>query len=499
MFKRVLIANRGEIACRVIRGCRELGCETVAVYSEPDSSALHVRLADEARLLGPAAPAQSYLNQERILAVARETGCDAVHPGYGFLAENAGFARAVLDAGLAWIGPPPEAIKGMGLKIEARETARKAGAPVVPGYEEPNAGDEEFLAAADAMGYPVMVKASAGGGGKGMRSVAGPELLLRSIEAARREAAGAFGDATVYLEKLIVDPRHIEIQVLCDNDGYCVHLGERECSIQRRHQKVVEEAPSTVVNPELRKAMGESAVGIARQVGYRGAGTVEFMVDPAGNYYFLEMNTRLQVEHPVTELCYGVDLVHWQLRIAAGEPLTLRQEDLIPRGHSIEVRVCAEDPAANFLPAVGTVAAYHEPAGPGVRLDTMLYRGWEVGADYDPLLGKLIVWAPDRTAAIGRLAQAIRDYRVLGVTTNLPFLHDVITHDAFAVGATTTGFIAEYFPEWSAPPAGVPDQLAAALALATARGTAPAGGATVAVGDGRQPTAWETLGDWSNV
>ncbi|MBN2081729.1 acetyl-CoA carboxylase biotin carboxylase subunit [bacterium] len=496
MFQKVLIANRGEIACRVIRGCRELGCRTVAVHSEPDAKALHVRLADEAFLLGAAAPAVSYLNQEKLLAVAREAGCDAVHPGYGFLAENAGFAEAVSAAGLSWIGPPPAAIRGMGLKIEARETARQAGAPVVPGFESRDAGDEEFLAAADEMGYPVMVKASAGGGGKGMRTVAEPAKLIGAIEAARRESAGAFGDSTVYLEKLIDRPRHIEIQVLADAHGHCVHLGERECSIQRRHQKVVEETPSTAVSAELRARMGADAVSIAQRVGYVGAGTVEFMLDPAGNYYFLEMNTRLQVEHPVTEYVYGVDLVHWQLQIAAGERLTLRQAELTPRGHSIECRVCAEDAAANFLPQIGRVEVYSEPTGPGVRLDTMLYPGWEVGADYDPLLGKLIVWGADRAAAIRRMAQALCDYRVLGVTTNLPFLHDVITHREFAAGNTTTAFIGENYPEWRAPEAGVPAQLAAALGLATAR---PALAAMVTGGNGELPTPWQSKGAWSNV
>jgi len=497
MFHRILIANRGEIACRVIRGCRELGCETVAVYSEPDEQALHVRLADRARLLGAAAPAESYLSQERILSVAREEGCDALHPGYGFLAENAGFAEAVADAGLTWIGPPPAAIRGMGLKIEARETARAAGAPVVPGFEAADASDEEFLKAAEQIGYPVMVKASAGGGGKGMRTVEEPSKLISAIEAARRESAGAFGDATVYLEKLLIRPRHIEIQILADSHGGCVHLGERECSIQRRHQKVVEETPSTAVSAKLRKAMGADAVAIAKQVGYVGAGTVEFMLDEAGEYYFLEMNTRLQVEHPVTEFVYGVDLVHWQLKVAAGEKLTLKQSQLTPRGHSIECRVCAEDPAAGFLPQVGTVEVYSEPVGPGVRLDTMLYEGWQVGADYDPLLGKLIVWGADRKAAIGRMAQAISDYRVLGVTTNLPFLYDVVTHKAFAKGDTTTAFIGERFPTWEQPPADAAVQVAAALGLALRQPVAAMAG--VATGSGELPTPWQTLGGWSNV
>jgi 3-methylcrotonyl-CoA carboxylase alpha subunit len=498
VLNRVLVANRGEIACRIIRGCHELGCETVTVYSEADAQALHVRLATECRCIGPAAPAESYLNQQRLLDVACECGCDSVHPGYGFLAENADFAQAVLDAGLVWIGPPPAAIRGMGLKIEARELARAAGAPVVPGFEDSSAPDSAYLAAAERMGYPVMVKASAGGGGKGMRTVDIAERLPDALAAARRESAKAFGNDSVYLEKLLVRPRHIEIQLLADAHGHCVHLGERECSIQRRHQKVVEETPSTAVSPQLRAEMGNAAVAIAHQVGYTGAGTVEFMLDEGGLYYFLEMNTRLQVEHPVTEFVYGVDLVHWQLRIAAGEPLTLVQEQLQPHGHSIECRVCAEDAAAGFLPAVGKAELYVEPRGPMVRLDTMLYPGCEVGADYDPLLGKLIVWAPDRPTAITRMARALEDYRILGVTTNLPFLRDVILHPAFAAGATDTGFIGQHIPQWQPPPAQLPVQLAAALAIELGLGTGRVLAARLAQ-PGVHATPWQTLGSWSNV
>jgi acetyl-CoA carboxylase biotin carboxylase subunit len=496
MFSKVLIANRGEIACRVIRACQELGVKTVAVYSDPDAGAKHMRLADEAVRLGGAAPAESYLNQEKIQAAARVTGAEAVHPGYGFLAENAQFAAAVAAAGLVWIGPPPGAIERMGLKVAARETARRAGVPVVPGFESRDASEAEFLAAGAALGYPVLVKASAGGGGKGMRLVSEPGKLAAAVAAAQREAEGAFGDATVYLEKAIVEPRHIEIQLLADTFGHCVHLGERECSIQRRHQKVIEETPSVAVSAARRQEMGACAVAIAQSVGYTGAGTVEFMLDAAGSYYFLEMNTRLQVEHPVTELAYGVDLVQWQLRIAAGEPLTLRQDELIPRGHSIECRICAEDAAAGFLPATGKIELLVEPSGPGVRLDSLLQPGWEVGAEYDPLLGKLIIWGSDREAAIRRMAFALNEMRVLGVVTNIPFLHAAITHPAFAAGVTDTGFIARNFPQWQIPTPELPVQLAAVLALALGR-TAPLQATGLQAAGPASP--WQTLGSWSNV
>jgi acetyl-CoA carboxylase biotin carboxylase subunit len=494
MFAKVLVANRGEIACRVIRACHELGVHAVAVYSSADADAKHVRLADEAVLLGAARPTESYLNQAALLDAARATGAEAVHPGYGFLAENAQFAAAVQAAGLAWIGPPPSAIARMGLKTAARETVRQAGVPVVPGFDGAAASAAELAEAAAALSYPVLVKASAGGGGKGMRLVSEPGKLAAAVAAARREAQAAFGDAAVYLEQAIEQPRHIEIQVLADAHGHCVHLGERECSIQRRHQKIIEEAPSTAVTPALRTELGACAVGIARQVGYTSAGTVEFMLDHAGHYYFLEMNTRLQVEHPVTELVYGVDLVQWQLRIAAGELLTLAQAELTPRGHSIECRICAEDAAAGFLPATGRVDVLAEPAGPGVRFDSLLQPGLDVGADYDPLLGKLIVWAADRAAAIRRMGLALGELRVLGVTTNTAFLREVVAHPAFASGATDTGFLARHFTGWQPPAPDLPAQLAAALALSLDRPTLP-----VQLGTGELPSPWQTLGAWSNV
>ncbi|MCH7472985.1 ATP-grasp domain-containing protein, partial [bacterium] len=463
--------------------------------SDADVNALHVRLAGWARNIGPAPAAESYLDQDKLIAVARETGCDAVHPGYGFLAESVEFSARVVAAGLTWIGPPPEAMRLMGLKTAARKTARDAGVATIPGFDKQGATDSELAKAAGGIGYPVMVKADAGGGGKGMRIVDGPGKLASAIAAARREAGAAFGDDSVYLEKLIERPRHIEIQVLADGMGNIVHLGERECSIQRRHQKLIEETPSTVVDAAMREAMGGRAVNVARKAGYVGAGTVEFMVDGEGNFYFLEMNARLQVEHPVTELAYGVDLVHWQLRIASGEPLTLKQGEIAPRGHSIECRIYAEDAATGFLPAVGRVDVLHEPSGPGVRVDSMLYPGWEVGPHYDPLLAKLIVWGEDRGAAIARMARALEDYRVLGVTTNLPFLHDVITHPAFAAGETSTGFIAVNFPDWSQPVPSLPHKLAAALALAT-QGHARA---LPGMGEAGPPTPWQSLGGWSNA
>ncbi|MCC7478138.1 acetyl-CoA carboxylase biotin carboxylase subunit [bacterium] len=503
---RVLIANRGEIAVRIIRACRELGIASVAVYSEPDARALHVRLADQARLIGPAPPRESYLRADKLLAVAAETGCDAVHPGYGFLSENDAFAQAVNDAGLAWIGPPPPAIRGMGLKVESRATAIAAGVPVVPGFELPSEhglsdseADLRLAEAAMAIGYPVLVKASAGGGGKGMRLVEDPERLDEALAAARREAQAAFGNPTVYLEKYIRNPRHIEIQLLADKHGNIVHLGERECSIQRRYQKIIEEAPSPAVSAELREKMGSGAVALARAVGYEGAGTVEFIVgqDALGqHYYFLEMNTRLQVEHPVTELAYGLDLLHWQLRIAAGEELTLRQEDLKPRGHAIECRLCAEDPAAGFLPQVGRIGVYREPQSPGVRVDTALYEGWEVGADYDPLLAKLIVHGPDRDTAIQRAAQALRDYAVLGLTTNSEYLQAILAHPAFLAGELSTGFITQHMEGWAPAPATELHWAAAAVAAAVPRGTAQQASSAASTA---LHNPWQSLGAWSNV
>jgi 3-methylcrotonyl-CoA carboxylase alpha subunit len=440
-FDHILIANRGEIAVRIIRACRELGIATVAVYSEADRAALHVRLADEAYLLGPAALAASYLHSERILDVARRSGAQAIHPGYGFLSERAHFARACHTAGVTFIGPPPEAIEQMGSKIAAKRLAEQAGVPTAPGY----LGDDQRLARlreeAERVGFPLLIKASAGGGGKGMRTVHELAEFNAALDGAQREARAAFGDDAVFLERLIERPRHVEIQVLADAHGGCVSLFERECSIQRRHQKIIEESPSPALTPELRAAMGAAAVRLALAAGYRNAGTIEFLLDDAGRFFFLEMNTRLQVEHPVTELVAGVDLVQLQIAIAAGVPLPFAQADLTQRGHAIEARIYAEDPAT-FLPSTGRVALFAPSVGPGMRNDAGLESGDEVTVYYDSLLAKLIVSAPDRPAAITRLRCALADYTVLGVTTNLPLLRAIAAHPDFAAAATRTDFLA---------------------------------------------------------
>ncbi|MDQ2997239.1 MAG: acetyl-CoA carboxylase biotin carboxylase subunit [Chloroflexota bacterium] len=440
-FDKILIANRGEIAVRIIRACGELGIATVAVYSAADRAALHVRLADEAYVLGPAAPAESYLHAERILDVARRSGAQAIHPGYGFLSERAHFARACQSAGVTFIGPPPEAIEQMGSKIAAKRLAEQAGVPTVPGY----LGDDQRLAwlreEAARVGFPLLIKASAGGGGKGMRAVQNLAEFDDALEGAQREARAAFGDDAVFLERLIERPRHVEIQVLADAHGGCVSLFERECSIQRRHQKIIEESPSSALSSELRAEMGAAAVRLALAAGYRNAGTIEFLLDQGGRFFFLEMNTRLQVEHPVTELVAGVDLVQLQIAIAAGAPLPFAQSDLTQRGHAIEARVYAEDPTT-FLPSTGRVALFAPAAGPGIRNDAGLESGDEITVYYDPLLAKLIVAAPDRPSAIARLRRALDDYTVLGVTTNLPLLRAIAAHPDFAAAATRTDFLA---------------------------------------------------------
>ncbi|HEY0735655.1 MAG TPA: acetyl-CoA carboxylase biotin carboxylase subunit [Herpetosiphonaceae bacterium] len=439
-FNKILIANRGEIAVRLIRGCQELGIRTVAVYSEADRQALHVRLADEAYLLGPAPAAESYLRADKIAAVATECGAEAVHPGYGFLSERAHFAQACAEAGVVFIGPPVEAIERMGSKIESKRLAIAHDVPVVPGYDGADQSSATLQAEAERIGYPLLIKASAGGGGKGMRSVHESAEFVAALEGAKREAKAAFGDDAVLLEKLILRPRHVEIQVLADAHGNTIYLGERECSIQRRHQKIVEESPSVALTPELRARMGAAAVRVAEAVGYRNAGTVEFMLDEDGQFYFLEMNTRLQVEHPVTELVTGLDLVHLQLAVAAGEPLPLTQSDVSLRGHAIEVRIYAEDPVT-MLPSVGRVALFATPEGPGIRNDAGLETGDEVSVNYDPMLAKLIVSAPTRAAAIRRLGRALDEYAVLGITSNIPLLQAIAEHPAFAEGATTTDFL----------------------------------------------------------
>jgi acetyl-CoA carboxylase, biotin carboxylase subunit len=442
MFRKVLIANRGEIAIRIIRSCRELGIRTVAIYSEADVESLHVRMADEAVLVGPAASAQSYLKIDAIVAAARETNAEAVHPGYGFLAESAEFARAVTTAGLTFIGPTPDAMEIMGSKTSARRAAVEAGVPIVPGTVEPLQSFEDASATAEKFGYPVMLKAAAGGGGKGMRLVNDNNDLRSAFETAQTEAAAAFGDSSLYLEKAIERPRHIEIQIFGDTHGNVVHLGERECSIQRRHQKVIEECPSPINDPDLRRRMGEAAVKIGRAVDYTGAGTVEFLLaDATHDFYFLEMNTRLQVEHPVTELVTRHDLVREQFRVATGEPLSFTQETIDWQGHAIECRIYAEDPANNFFPSPGTIEHLQEPAGPGIRIDSGVTRLSEVSIHYDPMVAKLAVWGRTREEAIERLRRALDEYEVVGITTTLPFFREVVRDEEFVSGHLDTGFI----------------------------------------------------------
>ncbi|HMM78524.1 MAG TPA: acetyl-CoA carboxylase biotin carboxylase subunit [Pyrinomonadaceae bacterium] len=442
MFKKILIANRGEIACRVIRACRELGIRTVAVYSDADKAALHVRMADEAFHIGPSPSSESYLRNDKILAVAKESGADAIHPGYGFLSENADFVREVTAVGIKFIGPPPEAMEGMGGKISARKIAIEAGVPVVPGTTTPLKSYDEARETAASFGYPVMLKASAGGGGKGMRLVSEESELRSALETAQSEAAASFGDDAVYIEKAIVRPRHIEIQVFSDSHGNHVYLGERECSIQRRHQKVIEEAPSPIDSAELRRKMGECAVMVAKAVNYAGAGTVEFLVsDVDRSFYFLEMNTRLQVEHPVTELVTGIDLVREQIFVAAGHKLSFSQEDVVLRGHAIECRVYAEDADAGFLPSPGKITRLRLPQGPGVRDDGGIYEGAEVSIYYDPMISKFAVYGRDRAEAIDRMRRALLEYQVDGIKTTLPFFREVMDDEVFIRGDLDTGFI----------------------------------------------------------
>jgi 3-methylcrotonyl-CoA carboxylase alpha subunit len=464
-FDKILIANRGEIAVRITRACHELGIAAVAVYSEADRAALHVRLADEAYLLGPAPPAASYLHVERILEAARRSGAQAIHPGYGFLSERAHFARACRAAGVTFIGPPPEAIELMGSKIAAKRLAEQAGVPTAPGYMGDDQRPARLREEARRAGFPLLIKASAGGGGKGMRTVRGLAEFDAALEGAQREARAAFGDDAVFLERLIERPRHVEIQALADAHGNCVHLFERECSIQRRHQKILEESPSPALTPELRAEMGAAAVRLALAAGYHNAGTLEFMLGEDGHYYFLEMNTRLQVEHPVTELVAGVDLVQLQIAVAAGARLPFAQADLSQRGHAIEARVYAEDPAT-FLPSTGRVTLFAPADGTGIRNDAGLESGDEVTVHYDPMLAKLIVGAPDRAAAIARLRRALDEYAVLGVTTNLPLLRAIAAHPDFAAGATRTDFLtASGLAEANFAPAALPAEVLIAAAI----------------------------------
>ena len=440
-FTKVLVANRGEIAIRIFRTLRELGIATVAVYSEPDRPRLHVSLADEAYLIGPGPAAESYLRGDRIVEAALRAGARAIHPGYGFLAENAAFARQVVEAGLVWIGPPPEAIEAMGSKIAARERMREAGIPIVPGSTEPAASVEDVHRAAQDVGYPLAIKASAGGGGKGLRVVREPDEVERAYDAARREGEAYFADSSVYVERYLDDPRHVEVQILADEHGSVVHLGERDCTIQRRHQKLVEETPSPAVDDELRERVGRIAVGAARAVGYRSAGTVEGLLTSDGSYYFLEMNTRIQVEHTVTEAVTGVDLVREQILIAASKPLSFRQEDVALRGHSIECRINAEDVGRAFLPSPGLITAYREPAGPGVRVDSGFGAGDEISDLYDPLIAKLIVHDLDRERARRRMLRALEEYVIEGPATLIGFHRALLSSPCFVEGATCEGIV----------------------------------------------------------
>ncbi len=470
MFRKILIANRGEIAVRLIRACRDMGISPVAVYSEADRHALHVRLADEAYFIGAAPSAESYLVGERVIEAAQKSGAEAIHPGYGFLSEREWFARAVAEAGLTFIGPDPATIELMGDKINAREAATRAGAPIVPGTTDKLKSETEAARVAAEVGYPVMLKAAAGGGGKGMRVVRAASEMASAFQMASSEAQSAFGDPSVYVEKFIEKPRHIEIQIVADKYGNVIHLGERECSIQRRHQKVIEECPASFSHTgnaaDLRARMGEAAVKIARAANYHSVGTVEFLCDVNKNFYFLEMNTRLQVEHPVTEMATGIDLVREQIRIAAGERLTIKQEDVRWTGSAIECRVYAEDPDKNFLPSPGKITRLRTPSGPGVRDDSGVYEGWDVPIYYDPMISKLAVWGATRAEAIGRMKRALGEYHVGGIRTTIPFFLAVLEDAEFVAGDIDTGFIARFLERHSAAKADAETEVVAMMVAA---------------------------------
>jgi acetyl-CoA carboxylase biotin carboxylase subunit len=494
MFQKILIANRGEIAIRVARTCRELGIATVAVYSEADVSSPHLFAADEAVCIGPAQASQSYLNAEALISAAQQTGAQAIHPGYGFLSENAAFARFVREAGLTFIGPAPESLAAVGNKIFARQTVTKLGVPVVPALEQPSRDPAVLRDQVRELGYPLLIKAASGGGGKGMRIVRHEKDLLEAVAAAEREAVSAFAEGTVYLERYIERPRHVEVQILGDQHGTLVHLGERECSIQRRYQKILEEPPSPAVSPQLRDAMTAAALTVAKAANYYNAGTVEFILDDQGRFYFLEVNARLQVEHPITEWITGLDLVREQIHIAAGDRLRFTQSDIRRRGHAFECRVYAEDPARGFLPSPGTVLAWNAPTGPGIRVDAGVTTRTIVSVYYDPLIAKISTWGQAREHARRRMELALRQCTVLGPTTNLPFLLDLVTHPAFVAGDTHTGFLTEHLSPWQ--PASVGEDLAAiAVAITQSRksrtaAVAPLGGQPVAV------SPWQQLGNW---
>ena len=503
MFKRILIANRGEIAVRIIRACREMGIESVAVFSDVDRRALFVRKADHAFHIGPAQASESYLNIEKILDVARRSGAEAIHPGYGFLSENAKFARACKEAGFKFIGPSAESMEMMGSKTRARQNMKKAGVPFVPGSEKGLESAEAAEKLAGEIGYPVMLKAAAGGGGKGMRLVRDPKELRSALDAAQSEAQRSFGDSEVYIEKFIENPRHVEVQIFADEYGNTIYLGERECSVQRRHQKVMEESPSPIVTPEMRRAMGEIAVKAAKAANYANAGTIEFLVDQQRNFYFLEMNTRLQVEHPVTELVTGLDLVHLQIRVAAGEKLPLKQEDVSVRGHAIELRIYAEDPDNNFFPSPGRITRLISPSGPGIRRDSGMYEGWEVPLEYDPLLAKLIGYGETREMAIDRLRRALVEYFVGGIKTNIPLFRRILLHPDFRSGNIDTGFLDRLLAE---PPVHdartverTPIAAIAAAIFATQQGSAPSQGGPLISSNGKSTNDSAKKSSWKSA
>lgn len=495
MFSKILISNRGEIAVRIMRTAREMGIRTVAVYSDVDRDSLHVLNADESVCLGDPAPASSYLNMDKLIEAALTTGAEAVHPGYGFLAENPAFARRVAGAGLVFIGPPAECMEKLGNKTTARRLMSQSGVPVIPGMISGEADPKRLASIADELGYPVIVKAAAGGGGKGMRIVDNPEALPEACQMAASEALTAFGDGTIYLEKLLDRPRHVEFQILADNHGNVVHLFERECSIQRRHQKIIEETPSVAVTEDLREEMGAAAVSAAQAAGYVNAGTVEFLLDRSGHFYFLEVNTRLQVEHPITEMITGLDLVRRQIEVAAGLPLPFTQADLTRRGHAIECRIYAEDPEHDFMPSPGKILFAESPEGPGVRYDRGIYGGFVIPVHYDPILGKLVVWGENRHCAIARMIRALQDCVILGVKTPVEFLIDVLSTEAFKAGDTHIGFIDENFRDWK------PDESVnhlASLAFVADQITRPTLQAAdlTAAGYSGPVSPWHRLGAW---
>jgi acetyl-CoA carboxylase biotin carboxylase subunit len=492
LFNKILVANRGEIAIRVINAARLLGIPALAVYSTADKHSPHVLAADEAVEIGPPPPNESYLAIDKIISAARDNGCDAIHPGYGFLAENPRFPEACVKAGITFIGPPADAMKLLGNKVESRIRMTEASVPVIPGMKAAGGDIKEFEQAAEEAGYPVLIKAAAGGGGKGMRIVHQRDDLKLSVEAARRESLNAFGDDTVYLEKFIESPRHIEFQILADNHGHTVHLFERECSIQRRHQKIIEETPSAALTPEKRTQMGEVAVRVAEAAGYRNAGTVEFLFDREGGFYFLEMNTRVQVEHPVTEMVTGVDIVVEQIRIAAGHPIADYVRNATQRGHAIECRIYAEDGEDNFLPSSGEILYYREPVGPGIRIDSGITGGTVVGVEYDPILAKLVVHAPNRNLAITKMINALKEYKILGIKTSRRFMIDVLSHPEFKAGRTYTNFIETHMADRT-----FDTETAAELGVA-ASSAAMMSKSKVRVAGRKEvlPSPWQTIGPW---